>query len=140
MRGRLRPGDVQPASGQHGFGAGAGHHHQGPGREAELQSAGRRGLRAEPDRYPRPCGLQLRGFPLPCRLRGSRSGGGLHPGRGGPDPCQHLSCHGAQFGNSACVQQNRPARHRPQEGQAGGGGHHRPARHGRAGDLGQNGH
>ncbi len=35
------------------------------------------------------------------------------------------------------VQQDRPARRRPHEGQAGGGGHHRPARHGRAGNLRQ---
>ena len=38
------------------------------------------GLCPEPDRHPGPCGLQLRGVPLPSRLRGSHPGGGLLPG------------------------------------------------------------
>ena len=53
-----------------------------------------RELRPEPDRHPGSRGLQLRGLPVPCRLRGCGAGGGRLPGRGSPDPGQHLSCHG----------------------------------------------
>ena len=97
-------------------------------------------LRPEPDRHPGPRGLQLRGQPLPGRLRGRGAGGGRHPGRGGPDPGQHLSGPGPRPGDPAGAQQDRPARRRPRRGQAGDRGHHRPARHGRPGDLRQDGH
>ena len=69
--------------------------------------------------------------------RGRSSGGGRLPGRGGPDPGQHLSGHRRGPGGPSGHQQDRPARGGPPAGQAGGGGHHRPARRGRAGDLRQ---
>ena len=139
MRRRLPAGDGEPTPGQHGPGAGAGYHHQGPGRAPELHRRRRGGVRPEPHRHPGPRGLQLRGVPLPGRLRGGGAGGGLHPGRGGPDPGQHLPRHGARFGDSPGLQQNRPPRRQPRPGQAGGGGHHRPPRPGRAGDFRQAG-
>ncbi len=43
----------------------------------DYKAAGRQHLRPEPHRHPGPCGLQLRGLPLPGRLRG----GGAHCGR-----------------------------------------------------------
>ena len=36
MQRRFPAGDGEPAAGQHGSGAGAGHYHQGPGGEAQL--------------------------------------------------------------------------------------------------------
>ena len=45
------------------------HHHQEQGRAHELQSQGRRNLRAQPDRHPRPRGLHLRSLPCAGRVR-----------------------------------------------------------------------
>ena len=64
-------GDGEPAAGQHGPGAGAGHHHQGPCRHTCLYTAqDGRDLCPEPHRHAGPCGLQLRGVPVSGGLRG----------------------------------------------------------------------
>ena len=79
---------------------------------------GRRGLCFQPDRHPRPRGLQLRGFPVPGRLRGGGAGGGRLAGHRGPDPGQHLSGGGRRAGDRPGDQQDRPAQRRPRHGSA----------------------
>ncbi len=109
-----RAGDAGPDPGRHGPGARAGHHHQGPRRAHDVQGPGRQHLPAQPDRHPRPRGLQLRGFALAGLLRRRAAGGGRQPGRGGADAGQRLSGHQPRPGNHSRHQQNRPAlgRHR----------------------------
>ena len=60
--------------------------------------------------------------------------------RQGPDPGQHLSGPGPRPGDSAGAEQDRPARRRPGAGEGGDREHHRPARHGRPGNLRQERH
>ena len=68
---RLEPArDARAGVGFHGPGARARHHHQGPDRAPDLLGQRRRGLSAELDGHPRPCGLGLRGQPFAGRLNG----------------------------------------------------------------------
>ena len=122
------------------LGEGAGHHHQGPGGDHPLHRPGRRDLHPQPHRHPGSCGLQLRGLPVPGRLRGRHSGGGRLPGGRGPDPGQHLPGHGSRSGDPPRHQQDRPTRRRPRPSKGRGGERHRTARRRRPGDLRQNGH
>ncbi len=104
-----RPRDAGPDPGRYGSGAGARHHHQGPRRAHDVQGPRRQHLPAQPDRYARPCGLQLRGLALAGLLRGRAAGGGRQPGRGGADAGQRLPGHQSRPGNHSRHQQNRPA-------------------------------
>ena len=64
----FRPRIAGANAGRHGFGAGARHHHQKPRHPNAVPRQGRRGLRVEPDRHPRPRRLQLRSVPVHCSM------------------------------------------------------------------------
>jgi two-component system, cell cycle sensor histidine kinase and response regulator CckA len=74
-----RPRHAGPEPGRHGPGAGARHHHQEQGHPDGLHPQ-RAEVHPEPDRYPGPRGLQLRGEPLHRRLRRGPADRGRDPG------------------------------------------------------------
>ena len=87
-RRRARHGGPGPR--HDGSRARAGHHHQGRRRPHDPSRARRRGVRVQPDRYPRARRLHLRGLALPRRLRGRRPRRRRLPGHRGPDLGQRL--------------------------------------------------
>ena len=140
MQRRFCARDGGPDPRQHGLGARARHHDQGPRRHVRLHRRRRAGLHAQFDRHAGPCRLQLRGLALACGVRGRAARRRCLAGHRGTDARKHVSRDGARFGNSPRAQQDRPVRRRPQARQAGDRGHFSHPRRGCARNLRQAGH
>ncbi len=135
-RGRGPP-DAGAVPGPDGHRARARHHHQEPGGAAAVARRRRPGLRAEPDRHPRPRRLHLRGVPVAGRLRGRHPAGRRGPGHRGPDPGQPVPGPGRRPAPDPGAEQDRPARRPAGEVRRRAGRHHRLRAVGRAAGLGQ---
>ena len=98
---------------------------------------GRRALRPEHDRHPRPRRLHLRGVPQPRGLRGRRAAGRRRPGHRGADAGQPVPGDQRRPQHHPGAEQDRPPGRPARAVRRGAGGHHRLRPERGAAGLGQ---